>query len=244
MSTPHVATRPRGKPWLKILVLLGLLYAFLCAIQVMGASFKIMGGDQAKGLFSGLTSPFAGLSVGILATVLVQSSSMTTSLVVTAVGAGQLPLEVAVFTIMGCNIGTTVTNTLVSLGHMRQNAEFKRAFAGSTMHDFFNIMAVLIFMPLEMATGILRRLATTLAKSVYGEADGGKLDNPIKAITKPIANGLRDFFQDGLDLSPGWTGGLMLALALLTLFLALVWITRTMRSLMLEKMEASLNKVL
>ncbi|MCB1282354.1 MAG: Na/Pi symporter [Salinibacterium sp.] len=112
------------------------------------------------------------------------------------------------------------------------------------MHDFFNIMAVLIFMPLEMATGILRRLATTLAKSVYGEADGGKLDNPIKAITKPIANGLRDFFQDGLDLSPGWTGGLMLALALLTLFLALVWITRTMRSLMLEKMEASLNKVL
>ena len=44
--------------------------------------------------------------------------------------------------IMGANIGTTVTNTLVSLGHIRQPAEFKRAFAAATVHDFFNVLAV------------------------------------------------------------------------------------------------------
>ena len=53
--------------------------------------------------------------------------------------------------IMGANIGTTVTNTLVSLGHIRQSKEFKRAFAAATVHDFFNVIAVAILLPLELA---------------------------------------------------------------------------------------------
>ena len=39
--------------------------------------------------------------------------------------------------IMGANIGTTVTNTIVSVGHIRQGPEFRRAFAAATVHDFF-----------------------------------------------------------------------------------------------------------
>ncbi len=243
MST---VSRPSGRraTLIRIGLLLGLLYVFLLSIQVMGSAFKLMGSAHAEGLFSGLVTPFAGLSVGILATVLVQSSSMTTSLVVSAVGAGQLPLEVAVFAIMGCNIGTTITNTLVSLGHVRQDAEFRRAFAGSTMHDFFNIMAVMVFMPLEMATGMLRKSAIYLAEHIYTDGTGGKFTSPIKAMTKPIAKMLKHFCTDTLDLGSTWGGIAMLVLALGALVCALVMITKIMKLLMMARMERSLNRVL
>ncbi len=233
-----------GNPFLRALALFALLYLFLVAIDLLGGSFKILAGDSAKGLFDGISSPFAGLSIGILATVLVQSSSATTSMVVGAVGAGQLPLGVAVFTIMGCNIGTTVTNTLVSLGHVRQAQEFRRAFAGSTMHDFFNLLAVMIFMPLEMATGWLRTSATNVAHRIYGEAEGGKMANPLKDAYRAVSNPVKEFVKDDLGLSHTWAGTILLILSLIAVFFALVWITRIMKGFMLVRLEKSLNKVL
>ncbi|MEI5617209.1 thymidylate synthase, partial [Streptomyces brasiliscabiei] len=89
---------------------------------------------------------------------LIQSSSTVTSIIVGLV-AGGLPVELAIPMIMGANIGTTVTNTLVSLGHVRYKDEFKRAFASATIHDFFNLLAVAIFLPLEMAFGILEKIS-------------------------------------------------------------------------------------
>jgi hypothetical protein len=82
------------------------------------------------------------LSAGILATVLVQSSSVSTATIVGLVGAGTLGLPEAVPMIMGANIGTTVTNTLAALGNIRRSEEFRRGFAGATMHDMFNVLAV------------------------------------------------------------------------------------------------------
>ena len=74
---------PRGMPpWARLLLLLGLLYGFLVAIGLMSTAFKILGEGHAGGLFEGVASPFAALAVGILATVLVQSSSVTTSTIV------------------------------------------------------------------------------------------------------------------------------------------------------------------
>jgi solute carrier family 34 (sodium-dependent phosphate cotransporter) len=52
---------------------------------------------------------------------------------------------------MGANIGTTVTNTLASLGSIRRPEEFRRAFAAATVHDFFNLLAVAVLLPLELA---------------------------------------------------------------------------------------------
>jgi hypothetical protein len=54
---------------------------------------------------------------------------------------------------MGANIGTTMTNTLVSLAHSMDPTEFKRAFSGATVHDVFNWLTVLILLPLEYFTG-------------------------------------------------------------------------------------------
>ena len=144
-------------------VAIGLLYLFLVGISTLEAGIKALGSDFQEGLLESVTNPVAGLFAGMLATVLVQSSSVTTSTLVGLVGSGTLTVEAAAPMIMGANIGTTITNTIVSLGHARRSEEFRRAFAAATMHDFFNILAVLVFFPLELTTGFLTHAAEALA---------------------------------------------------------------------------------
>ena len=84
----------------------------------MGASAKVMTGCGAGTLLGGVNNPMAGLTIGILATVLLQSSSTTTSVIVALVGAGSIEVELAIYMIMGANIGTSVTNTIVAMGQM------------------------------------------------------------------------------------------------------------------------------
>ena len=106
--------------------------------------------------------------------------------------AGGLPITIAVPMIMGANIGTSITSTLVSLGHVADK-EFQRAFASATTHDFFNIISVLVFLPLEIAFNILERLSAALMDLFHigsGFSMGGDF-NPLKAITKPVAEILK-----------------------------------------------------
>ena len=79
--------------------------------------------------------------------------------------------------IMGANIGTTVTNTLVALAHMRQSEEFKRAFSAATVHDFFNLMAVSIVLPIELATNVLSNSAEKISEQLVGSAGDDSLRN-------------------------------------------------------------------
>lgn len=232
--------------WVRVLMIAALLWGFLVAINAMGSGFKMLGAAYVKGggeggIFGGITSPFAGLAIGVLATVIVQSSSVSTSTVVAAVAAGQLPLEIAVFTVMGCNIGTTVTNTLVALGHVRQDQEFRRALAGATMHDFFNLMCVAVFFPLELATGWLHRLAAALTWH-YDKQE--KYHSPIKAHFKAVTHSLKAFLEGDLGLSSKTVGITMVVIGLIVLIIALVYITKVMRSLIMAKMERSLNAAL
>ena len=133
---------------LKISAIFLVLYIFLISIGMIGTAFKGMGREFAEALFESNASAFIGLFIGILATGLIQSSSTTTSLVVGMVAAGtfgddpRLAVAAAVPYIMGANIGTSITNTIVSLGHIVHKEEFKRAFSASVVLDFFNILAV------------------------------------------------------------------------------------------------------
>jgi sodium-dependent phosphate cotransporter len=133
-----------------------LIYCILLAVSMIGGGFKwISGGSEgAKELFAFATNPFLGLIIGTLATALVQSSSTVTSIIVGLV-AGGLPVETAIPMIMGANIGTTITNSIVSLGHFSKRNEFRRAFAAATVHDFFNLICVIIFLPIELMFGLL-----------------------------------------------------------------------------------------
>lgn len=169
---------------------IALIYLLLVAVGAIGSGFRTIAGDRAIDLFAFATNPFAGLIVGTLATALIQSSSTVTSIIVGLV-AGGLPVSVAVPMVMGANIGTTITNTLVSLGYVREKEEFQRAFAAATIHDFFNFIAVVLFLPLEIFTHFFEKLAQILAGLLIGEvAVDAERFNLIGAIASPVEGGL------------------------------------------------------
>ena len=234
-------------PWVETSVRLGLallfLYVFLVGVKSLETGISAFGSDFVDRVFSSVANPVAGLAAGVLATVLVQSSSVTTATIVGLVGAGVLPVEAAVPMVMGANIGTTITNTLASLGHVRQNAYFERALAAATIHDYFNLLTVAVLLPLEIAFDIISRIAQGLASVFDGLLPAvGTGGSPIKdAIATPI-----DWLEKGIE-SLGWTsamGAVLLALGIAAIFLALWMITRQMKAVMSGRIENAINGIL
>ena len=80
----------------------------------MSGSFKVLSGKGMNLLISSIQNPVAGVMIGIISTVLLQSSSTTTSIVVAMTGSNIIDVKTAIPIIMGANIGTSVTNTLVA----------------------------------------------------------------------------------------------------------------------------------
>ena len=196
-------------------------------------------------VFEGVSNPIAGLVVGVLATVLVQSSSVTTATIVGLVGAGTLRCPWPVPMIMGANIGTSVTNTLASLGYLRRSAEFRRAFAGATIHDFFNLMAVAVFLPIELATGFLSKSAEVLAGFLGRSTSVGfeSPDSPIKTAVKAPVKLLEHLFE-GFGAHNTVLSILLLLAGLALIFFALAYITRNMKLVVAGRIERSMNEVL
>ncbi|WJZ03733.1 Na/Pi symporter [Corynebacterium freiburgense] len=239
----HVSRRRALPRWVLWLGALATLYMLIVAIGIIGDGFKGLGKDAAQGLFDFATNPFIGLFVGILATAIIQSSSTTTTLVVTAVGAGALPVEVAVPMIMGANVGTSVTNTLASLGHIGHKDEFRRAFAASTVHDFFNLLAVIVLLPLELFFQPIQRSAAWLADALYGTVlpEPGNADL-IGALTKPAVNllgmnGIMGSLQGGI-----LSASLTIALGIAAIFMAVRWLGKILQILMVGKAKTILEK--
>jgi solute carrier family 34 (sodium-dependent phosphate cotransporter) len=220
----------------------GLIYLFLVGVSSLEAGIKIMGADTQERLFSTVSNPIAGLCIGILGTVLVQSSSASTSVIVGLVASGALGVDDAVPMVMGANIGTTVTNTLVSLGHVRHSAEFTRAFAAATVHDFFNLLAVLVLLPLEIAFGLISAIARWGSELLVGSS-GSEWKSPVKAwVKEPVG-----WISDAWGLTGAETnllGTLMVCSGLVVILGALAFITRNMRALVADRVERSLNAIL
>ena len=221
--------------------MVALLYTFLIGVKLLEGGIKGLGSDFTDVLFENVTNPVAGLFVGILATVLVQSSSVTTSTIVGLVASGVLNVEAAVPMIMGANIGTTVTNTIVSLAHLRHTDEFRRAFTAATMHDFFNIMAVAVLLPLELATKVLSGSAKRIAEFVSGSS-GATFDSPIKGAVQWGAGKVDDVL--GFIATGDVLAVLGMAVGIAFIFVTLAFITKNMRVLVAARIERSLNAAL
>ncbi len=243
--TDETTTRRTIPVRVRVILVLFLLYLFLVGVKALETGIQGLGEDFTDSLFAGVSNPLAGLFVGILATVLVQSSSVSTATIVGLVGAGTLTVPLAVPMIMGANIGTTVTNTLASLGYLRRSTEFRRAFAGATMHDFFNIMAVAALLPLELATKFLSKSAEALAGWLGRSSTAGfeAPDSPIKAAVKAPVKLLENTFES-LGAGDTLMGILLLIVGLGFIFLALAYITRNMKLVVAGNIERSMNAVL
>jgi sodium-dependent phosphate cotransporter len=172
----------------KICLALGLLYLFICSLSFLADGFRLVAGKQAGEVFAEsdfMNNPVAGMMLGVLVTVLVQSSSTSTSIAITMVGADLLTVKQGIPIIMGANIGTSVTSTIVALGQASDRDEFRRAFAAATVHDMFNFLTVAVLLPIESATHYLYHLS----KALVGEEDRESQEKPpdiLKVITKPF----------------------------------------------------------
>jgi sodium-dependent phosphate cotransporter len=228
--------------WVRAILVGGLIYAFLVGVSALEAGVKFMGQDTQERLFENVSNPVAGLCIGILGTVLVQSSSASTSVIVGLVAAGAIDIDTAVPMIMGANIGTTVTNTLVALGSARQSNEFRRAFAAATVHDFFNVIAVAILLPLELATGVISSIAGWLSDLLVGSS-GSDWKSPIKQWVKTPVGWINDFWS-WIGLNGNTLGVVMIITGLVIVLISLALITKNMRQLIADRVERSMNSVL
>jgi sodium-dependent phosphate cotransporter len=223
-------------------LVIAFLFVFLLGVNGLGDAFKSLGGAAIDSFFRATANPFMGLMVGILATTLVQSSSVTTSLIVALVAApvNPLPIANAIPMIMGANIGTTVTNSIVSLAHMGRREEFYRAFSVATVHDFFNYMAVAILLPLEMATGYLQKVATSISGMLTG-VSGVEYDSPIKGALKaalgPIKGGI-----GLLSDSERVQAIILILVSAVLIYFALMQLVRVMRGAMHSRVEVIVSR--
>lgn len=239
---------------LQVLALVAIIYIFLVSLELMGASFKLFGKDFAKNLVATASNPFIGLFIGMLATAIIQSSSTTTSTVVVLVASGAFgpasdpeSISLAVPIIMGANIGTSVTSTIVSLGHISNRREYRKAIAAATVHDFFNIMTVGILFPLEMIFGILSKPASALAEMLYvGGGDGGVLGAMkfVKESVKPVSEGIISGAQGVLGETATILPYITLLIALGILFLSLRGLTSSLKGLLIGRIQERVDSIL
>ena len=226
----NTLSESRYKTILKILGVFCALYMFLVGIGGMGYSFKLFGKEFSQNILEATSSPLIGLFIGLLGTTIVQSSSTSTSIIIGMVAAEAIGVRSAIFMVMGANIGTTVTAKLVSLGHITRKAEFRRAFAASSVHDTFNLITVGLLYPLEYFFHIIEHVATWMG-GIFVDITGiTKPENYLKKIIKPAIEGLAGL----LDNIP-W---LLLLVSVIITFFMLWAIVKLLQSLVLKKLEA------
>lgn len=159
------------------LVILSVLL-FLFALDLMGTSFRHLSKSTVESIIQAASNPFIGLFIGLLITALIQSSSTSTTMIVAAVASGSINFTDAVPMIMGANIGTTITSTIISMGYIANREQFKRALSAGVVHDFFNVLVVIILFPLELNYGILSSAAHEMSSLIITDGGSGAI-NPV-----------------------------------------------------------------
>lgn len=201
--------------WVSVAIL---VYFLLVAVSIISDGFNIATAGHAVQLFEFASNPMIALIIGIVATASIQSSSTVTSIIVGLV-AGGMPLGVAIPMIMGANVGTSLTSTLVSLGHIRDGEEFRRAYSAATVHDSFNLFAVAILLPIEIMFSPLERVSGFFAAYLRFDTEATVAGfNPIGMMIKPFA----DTFIYVSSFIPDVLGGLFLIFAGIFLILFVV----------------------
>ena len=221
-----------------------LLFVFLLGVKGLGDGFELIGQDFIESFFAATSNPFIGLIVGLLATTLMQSSSVTTSMVVALVAAPEnpLPLANAIPMVMGANIGTTVTATLVSLAHIGRRDEFERAFPVAICHDIFNYLAVLVLLPVEIATGYLGRTASMLAEAL-GQVGGVEYESPLStALSAGFAPVIAT--AGALFAAEGGQAVFLIGASGALIFFALFLLVKVMRAAVASRVEGIIDRAL
>lgn len=235
----------RGRPlaWANWICVAVGIYVLITAVSVVGDGFGAATGGQAEELFAFASNPLVALMIGLLATALIQSSTTVTAIIV-GLCAGGLPMATAIPMLIGSNIGTTLTSTLVSLGMVRDKESFRRAFAAASIHDFYNLLAVIIFLPLELMFGILERISQWLSAQMAGTDGGflatvfGGLGNAVTTVTDPLGDDIASI----LSPLPGpWDGIAMIAVGIGLILAVINFIGKLLKVVMVGRAKKVLH---
>jgi hypothetical protein len=126
------------------------LYFFILGLEILGDGAQVLTGCAAGALFGDDMNPISGLMIGILCTVFLQSSSTTTSIVVTLVGAGAISVNQGIYMVMGSNIGT-------SGACLSKSFSKTLTISAATIDRRFNILAFLAHLSTHSQHTTIRR---------------------------------------------------------------------------------------
>jgi len=217
------------------------VYLFIASLEGVKSGFKLIFAEwQASilGMVTANTAPMTGLALGMLSTALVQSSSAVVAATMVSMSgmvASGLPLETAIQfgvpMVLGANIGTTVTNTIVAFGIQRGMTmnEFKDTIPGVIVDDVYEALTITIFFILELSTGIISRTVLRLGsfytevlkmEEVFAAFDKTIVDivigDPLIKPTKALAVGLLGDRFGGVFLFLAWFGVIIVSMGMIT----------------------------
>lgn len=226
------------------LLIIFLVYLLLVGVGTIGSAFKWLSGgaDGAKEMLSFASNPMVGVILGILATAVVQSSSTVTSVIVGLVATTEISVGMAIPIVMGANMGTTITNTIVSFGNISEGNSFRRSFAAATVHDFFNLFSIFIFLPIELLFHPLEILGKFTA-DFFVDASQVKSEqsfNFVKGATAPAVDSLKYVFQNYLP--EGFGPVFMIVIGVALVMVSVIYMGKVLKTKLSDNVKKSISK--
>lgn len=240
-----------------LIVLVFGIFLFISSLEGVKSGFKLIFFEWQKSILTMITdntAPLTGLAIGILSTALVQSSSAViaaTMVSMSGMVASGLPMVDAmrfgVPMVLGANIGTTVTNTIVIFGVRRGMTmnEFGDTIPGVIVDDVYEALTIGIFFILEMTTGAISKttlrigeyLSSSLGlKAVLASFDKTIIDIVIK---EPLINPLKNLIVDFTGQRIG--GVVLFVFWFLTIIFSMGLITKGLENLIQTDWEEKIK---
>lgn len=228
-----------------MLIVGAMLFWFLLGIRGIVVASEALGQGVVGDLIRACSNPFLGLAIGVFGTAVLQSSSVTTALIVATVSGPDSPLTVAaaIPMVMGANIGTTVISLWVALVHVGRSGEFERALSAAGSHHFFNVLSVALLFPLELSTGFIEKSSRYLAAGMADLGMSSGLPNPVKGATDGCVLPVQQLLIEWMP-SQGAAEAALLVVAGLSVYASLTLLTRLLRRATQGRVETRLMRSL
>jgi len=236
---------------LPVLLITG-LYGFVLSLTGFKDAWALAFSVEASGnsvqaiLNASLSSPYTALLSGVVITSLIQSSSATIAIVVSTVGAGVIGIEDSVYIMMGANIGTTITNTIVGLAHSHQPDEFRRMTPAILVDDIYKVLNVSLFFVIETITGFLSKMSLGIVDFLERSTPMGvvleSFPDLIDLVTEPVVAGAISAIAS-LAASTGLQALMTGILFFLLLILSLSLMGEALEHYLHDRSRLLLNKV-
>jgi sodium-dependent phosphate cotransporter len=190
------------------------IYIFISGIVLIKSSAVIMGEALAETIVLLIKDTTSGVFAGWIGTAILHSSGAFDSIIVAFTSSGVIPLRLAVATIIGAEIGTTVTPFLVSvLGHIRKKARLTASFTVTLSHLLYNLFTLMLFYPAELFTGVFSKIAEQ-GSNIFVKYTW------IRAVPDLI-DVVTPWIDPFLELIPAWVGLIIGTVALIVALLGL-----------------------